>query len=222
MQLPFSEDRDLGYSVILTAFLREWIGGPTSCLSMRRRVLEKILPLPFSEAWRTRADDCLVFGASLAGARKYYLAQPLVRYRVHSENQFFGRSSNKSAVYRRRLAVNTLFEHLERTLCYDIERLAEHHHREFCTIAKPTFRQLTRYFRINVASRASLIRRLACIAEMTAHFLRTAMRPPLIVEDGASPSADRDSLLLPRVFAPADSAITIDARRPRGPRRQAA
>ena len=60
-------DRDLGYSVILTAYLREWIGARTSCLSMRRHVLDKILPLPFCDDWRTRADDCLVFGASLAG-----------------------------------------------------------------------------------------------------------------------------------------------------------
>ncbi len=174
LQLMFSEDRDLGYSVILTALLREWIGGPTSCLSMRRSVLEKILPLPFPEAWRTRADDCLVFGSSLAGARKYYLAQPLVRYRVHSANQFFGRSLDKHTVYRRRLAVNTLFEHLQSSLCYDIDRLAEHHHREFCTIARPTFRQLKRYYSVSVGMHASLIRRLACIAEMTAHFLRTA------------------------------------------------
>ena len=72
VNLLFEEDRDLGYSVILVAHLREWIGAPTSCLSVRRSVLEKILPLPFSEFWRTRADDCLVFGASLVGARKYY------------------------------------------------------------------------------------------------------------------------------------------------------
>ena len=68
LQLKYAADRDLGYSAILTAYLHEWIGAPTSCLSMRRTVLEKILPLPFLEAWRTRADDCLVFGASLAGA----------------------------------------------------------------------------------------------------------------------------------------------------------
>ena len=69
LQLDFATDQDLGYSVILVACLRNWIGGPTSCLSMRRAVLEKILPLPFLDAWRTRADDCLVFGSSLAGAK---------------------------------------------------------------------------------------------------------------------------------------------------------
>lgn len=42
-------DRDLGYSVIRTLARRRWIGVPTSCLSMRRRLLERI-----------GSDDCLV------------------------------------------------------------------------------------------------------------------------------------------------------------------
>jgi glycosyltransferase involved in cell wall biosynthesis len=173
--LKSTRDQDFGYSVILTALLREWIGGATSCLSMRRAVLDKILPLPFLDSWRTRADDCLVFGASLAGARKSYLARPLVRYRVHEGNHHCGRSHDQYAVYRRRLAINTLFEHLERKLCFNFERLAEFHHREFCTIAKPTMRQLRQYLRISLSCRISLIRRLACMAEMTQHFVRAAM-----------------------------------------------
>jgi glycosyltransferase involved in cell wall biosynthesis len=222
LQLKYAEDRDLGYSVILALWLREWIGGPTSCLSMRRRVLDQILPLPFAEAWRIRADDCLVFGASLAGARKYYLAQPLVRYRVHDQNQFFGRCSDKSAVYRRRLAVNALFEYLRRSLCYDLERLSDHHHREFCTISRPTFGQLMRYFRISIGTRASLIRRLVCMAEMTAHFLRTSMRPPRVVTRDASTSMDRDPAPPPRLFVPAESAVHTGVRRPRATMRNAA
>jgi glycosyltransferase involved in cell wall biosynthesis len=176
VQLKYKRDRDLGYSVILAAYLRDWIGGPTSCLSMRRGVLEKILPLPHPEAWRTRADDCLVFGASLAGARKYYLARPLVRYRVHGKNLYFGCAPDRSAVYRRRLAINVLFEHLRHKLSYDIERLGDVHHREFCTIEKPTFLQLMKYFHVNLHVRASILRRLACGAEMARHFMRTAMR----------------------------------------------
>jgi glycosyltransferase involved in cell wall biosynthesis len=175
VQLKYKKDRDLGYSVILAACLRDWIGGPTSCLSMRRGVLEKVLPLPSPEAWRTRADDCLVFGASLAGARKYYLAQPLVRYRVHGKNLYFGCSPDRSAVYRRRLAINSLFEHLRHKLCYDFERLNDIHHREFCTIESPTFQQLLKYFRVSIRSRTSILRRLACGAEMTRHFLRMTL-----------------------------------------------
>jgi len=176
LQLKFADDRDLGYSVILAAYLREWIGAPTSCLSMRRSILERILPLPFLEAWRTRADDCLVFGASLAGARKYYLAQPLVRYRVHPRNHYFGRKIDRCAVYRRRLAINSLFEHLENKLCYNVERFGDFHHREFYTIAKPTLRQLKQYFLISARVPISIGRRLKGFGALTAHFLRANLR----------------------------------------------
>jgi glycosyltransferase involved in cell wall biosynthesis len=212
LQARFSQDRDLGYSVILTACLREWIGAPTSCLSMRRNVLEKILPLPFLEAWRTRADDCLVFGASLAGARKYCLAPPLVRYRVHGDNQFFGRSQEACAVYRRRLAINVLFEHLERKFGYNVERLAEVHHREFRTIASPTFRQLLKYVRVSRGCRISHFRRLSCLADMISHFLRTALASQSRAGDAASPSLDHESTPPLRVFGPRESAANSDAR----------
>jgi hypothetical protein len=46
-------------------------------------LLERILPLSFDTDWRTRADDCLVFGASMVGGRKFFLGRPLVRYRIH-------------------------------------------------------------------------------------------------------------------------------------------
>jgi glycosyltransferase involved in cell wall biosynthesis len=170
VRLLCDEDRDLGYSVILTALLHEWIGGPTSSLSMRRQILEKLLPLPFIDRWRTRADDCLVFGASLAGARKYYLAEPLVRYRVHDANGFCGQRQDAAAVYRRRLAVNVLFEYLKRQLCLDQRGLAEFHHREFSTIPRPTLRQLRQYMRVNRYCVLSLSRRIGCLAEMIRHF----------------------------------------------------
>jgi glycosyltransferase involved in cell wall biosynthesis len=177
VQLRFPEDRDLGYSVILTAYLREWIGAPTSCLSMRRSILERILPLPFLQAWRTRADDCLVFGASLAGARKYYLAEPSVRYRVHPGNHFLGHKADKCATYRRRLAINALLEHLEAKFSYNVVRFGDFHHREFYTIAKPNFRQLKQYYSITARAPAPVGRRLKSIAAMTVHFLRAALRP---------------------------------------------
>ena len=89
----FDEDRELGYSAVLAltrSLIKLWVS-PTSTLSMRRSVLERFLPLPHPEDWRTRADDCLLFGASLAGASKYYSAAPLVGYRVHGKNRWHGR-----------------------------------------------------------------------------------------------------------------------------------
>jgi glycosyltransferase involved in cell wall biosynthesis len=175
VELRYPEDRDLGYSVILTAYMCEWIGAPTSCLSMRRHVLDQILPLPFLDAWRTRADDCLVFGASLAGARKYFLAQPLVRYRVHANNQFFGRKCDEHAKFRRRLAMNALFQHLEAKFCYDERRFGEFHHREFRTLTNPTLRQLLKYCTISRRARLSLSQRLKSYTALTGHYLRSKL-----------------------------------------------
>lgn len=171
VELEFPEDRDLGYSVVRTAYLCEWIGASTSCLSMRRNLLESILPLPFLESWRTRADDCLVFGSSLAGGRKYFLAEPLVRYRTHATNHFCGRKSTAREQYFRRLAMNVLFEHLQRKLGYNAARFGDFHHREFRTIPRPTLRDLLHYYSINYRAPISLVRRLTGYAALTAHFL---------------------------------------------------
>ena len=88
--LKWKTDRDLGYSAAAAHHQFRWIGAPTSALSMRRWVVERIFPIPFHDDWRIRADDCLVFGASLVGANKHYMARPLVRYRVHDRNRFYG------------------------------------------------------------------------------------------------------------------------------------
>lgn len=167
----YPDNRDLGYSVITTAYFRDWIGAATSCLSMRRHVLEKILPLPFVDEWRVRADDCLVFGASLAGARKRFLAQPLVKYRVHGKNHYRRRAVTRRATYRRRLAINRLFEFIERKLHYNVTRLAEFSHREFRTIERPSFRQLVKYSRVSLGAPASVIRRLTCVAVIAGHYI---------------------------------------------------
>ena len=174
VDLQYENNCDLGYSAALTALKQNWIGASTSCLSMRRWLLNEILPLPFVDSWRIRADDCLVYGASLAG-RKYYLAQPLVRYRVHSQNRFFGLKLDKFAKYRHQLAINELFEHYRRKLCYDPDRFGDFLHREFATIGRPSYRYLRGYSKLVMNSKASLTRRLSRIAAMTRHYLRTRM-----------------------------------------------
>lgn len=175
--MAFPNDRDLGYSLVETAFARSWIGAATSCLSMRRSLLQRILPLPFVDDWRVRADDCLVFGASLAGARKRFLAQPLVRYRVHGRNHYRGRTANHLEVFRRRLAINRLFEHLQRSLCLNAPRLAEFGHQEFLALEKPSFRQFVTYAGISMRAPSFITRRIHCVLEMLRHFLGTLRDP---------------------------------------------
>ena len=67
-----------------------FIGAPTSCLSMRRNVAAALIPYRWPRDWVTRADEVLVIGASLCGARKFSLSAQLVGYRVHGRNDYFG------------------------------------------------------------------------------------------------------------------------------------
>ena len=88
----YPKDFDYGFSVIEALEFQSWRGGQTSSLSLRRSILEAFLPLGLEQDWRTRADDCLVFGAAMVGGHKYFLADPLVRYRVHERNAWYRKS----------------------------------------------------------------------------------------------------------------------------------
>lgn len=81
----------IGSSVCSASLFSEWVGNVTSSLAMRRSIAEKIFPLPHVSDWKTRADDCLIWGASLAGAVKYKSNTAGVFYRIHEENHYAGR-----------------------------------------------------------------------------------------------------------------------------------
>lgn len=106
--LAHPRDHDHGFSVIEALRFQSWRGGPTSSLSIRRSVLEAFLPLDLEIDWPTRADDCLVFGAAVAGAHKFFLAEPLVRYRVHHSNAWFGQTFSKHDEMQREYKLNRL------------------------------------------------------------------------------------------------------------------
>jgi len=159
----FGRDRQLGFSILATLYLRKWIGSPTSGISMRRRILEKILPMPddFLNDWRVRADDCLVWGASLAGAYKCYLDKRLVGYRIHDNNNFNRRTFNYTYRIKRIIAVNRLFNYF-----IEINNLENkaHFHKlikyEFRTIQKPSIKNLLDYIRITRMIEAGLGKKL--------------------------------------------------------------
>jgi glycosyltransferase involved in cell wall biosynthesis len=85
-------DRDLGVRPLQEYHLQPWHGSPTSALLLRARLCRSVLEMPGGLAgeWRTRADDCLVLGAGILGAHKYFVARPTVRYRVHGGNRWYG------------------------------------------------------------------------------------------------------------------------------------
>ncbi|NJM19669.1 MAG: glycosyltransferase family 2 protein [Richelia sp. RM1_1_1] len=111
----YAYDLDLGYSVIKTYCLGEWIGSITSTLSMRREIVNKILPIPYTDDWRVRSDDCLIWGASLVGAKKFYMSQCLVMYRIHKHNNYHNDKSleiNISFEYKRLLKRSAIMNYI--------------------------------------------------------------------------------------------------------------
>lgn len=166
----FPEDRDLGYSAVLAltrSLVKLWVS-PTSTMSMRRTVLERFLPLPRLEDWRTRADDCLLFGSALAGARKYHSAAPLVGYRVHGENRWYGRTFDAAYEEQREARLDRLLEDLAQRL--DLPDLAAYAADEFARLPSPTARQMRHYARIALGADLPLRARVVQVGSILRHF----------------------------------------------------
>jgi len=105
------EATDLGYTVLGTWVRARWFGAPTSALALRRKLAARVLDLPqeFVANWRISADNCLVFGASVLGARKYFLPTGNVDYRIHGRNGWWheqARMREFAAQFRSRCLIN--------------------------------------------------------------------------------------------------------------------
>lgn len=147
--------RDMGNSALAAVFFRHWVGAPTSCLSIRSSLLEKILPYPRESCWKTRADDVLVLGSSIMGAHKYHLGDQLVRYRVHEKNHYSGRKWSCVEKMQYALKLNAMINWYCDTAGYDVSLLRKLASKEFRTIERPIFKELVMYLRLCSQSRAS-------------------------------------------------------------------
>lgn len=144
------EDLNLGFSLIAVLKERIFLGSITSTLAIRRSLSLTLLPVlrQVAPRWRIRADDTIVYGASLAGARKYYLAAPTVLYRIHEKNCLFGRASSMEDDIAHGLRRDTFFELLARHLGLGPSvRLRVVW--EFLSIKQPTRSQYRVYVRLN-------------------------------------------------------------------------
>jgi glycosyltransferase involved in cell wall biosynthesis len=133
------EAADLGYTVLGTWVRARWYGAPTSALALRRKLAARVLDLPpdFVANWRISADNCLVFGASLLGAKKYFLPTGNVDYRIHGRNGWWheqARMREFAAQFRSRCLINHYARrmHLD-ALALDLARA------EFKSRARPTW-----------------------------------------------------------------------------------
>lgn len=186
-----SADRDWGFSVLSTMLAGTWVGAPTSCLSMRTSLARRILPFPFESEWRIQADNVLVYGASVLGAHKYELGEPLIERRVHGSNLYFGRRMDPRQSMRFELIKNRLIAWYARQAGYDLADLPRLLTREFSTIARPTWREYRRYLRMSRHSSLPMTTRIKQTASLTAHLLKSRRGPALMAEPKTAATVER-------------------------------
>ncbi|MFI4958773.1 MAG: glycosyltransferase family 2 protein [Lysobacterales bacterium] len=141
---------DLGYTAISTYKLTFWYGAPTSAVSMRLPWARRVLDLPdaFRETWRTSPDNCLVYGASVLGARKYYLPTGCVGYRIHGKNAWLSNRSPTQA-YRNLWHSRILIGHYARMAAIDDSCASiELCKLEYRTKPHPPWSETKRYIRL--------------------------------------------------------------------------
>jgi glycosyltransferase involved in cell wall biosynthesis len=151
---PPHGDHDYGQTFLRTLVGNEWIGAPTSAIAMRRALAEDLLPCPLETVWRTSADNVLVLGASLVGARKYHMAWPGIDYRVHGGNFWFGRERTPRVRTEYQRAYNrTITHYLSRVegafrIRSETEGLPRLLAREFRTIPAPLASEARAYAKL--------------------------------------------------------------------------
>jgi glycosyltransferase involved in cell wall biosynthesis len=183
--------RNHGYSVLAALLAKRFVGGPTSSLSMRRSIAHFVLPCPFEADWRTRADDVLVLGASIAGGRKYQMPGMQIEYRVHGQNHFSGRRPDMGKKLRHGLAVNRLVEWYAQQSGYNVAEAASMLHREFQTIERPSFREWMDYLSMSWRSKLPLSVRARHLGETTQYYLQTRLTRRATTQ----PIADAETIL---------------------------
>jgi glycosyltransferase involved in cell wall biosynthesis len=176
------EITDLGLTIVRTLERKAFIGGPTSCLSLRRKLAARLFPIPLHEDWRTRADDCLVFGASLAGARKFRIECELVAYRLHGQNAYFCNSAiwKPEVLLSRKIALRRLFNFLRKKL-YLEEELKRLAYLEFKTIPKPSRQDLYEYVGYVLKNGAEDYGRLRGIASILKWYVKSAVPTEVLI-----------------------------------------
>ena len=172
----YNFDVDLGYSVIKTLCVGEWIGSITSTLSMRRKILQKILPIPYVEDWRVRADDSLIWGSSVVGAKKFYMSCSSVLYRIHKNNNFYNDKSldiNTSFEYQRLFKRSTLLNYISQKNSINIPLfLAYTSLQELKTIPCPSKKDFSIYLKIIFLLESNLYWKIKGIFLLGIYFYR--------------------------------------------------
>lgn len=139
---------DLGYTAISTYLDAHWYGAPTSALALRTAYARRALDLPAEvlPTWRLSADNCLVYGASILGARKLFLPTGCVHYRIHGNNGWWGRQ-NAQTKFLNRHRSRCLVEQYARRIGLT-DACIEDIEYEYRSKPDPSWREARRYARL--------------------------------------------------------------------------
>jgi hypothetical protein len=137
---------DLGFSAVTTYLDFDFVGGPLSSLSMRRRLAERIAPLVDDSDWAEQPEACLVFAASLAGARKAHLPRPLVKLAPETPT-FSNHRQQLETDFSYRLKALRLISRLARQLHFDTGFIRQLVNMEFESKAADDWSQFMKYCR---------------------------------------------------------------------------
>jgi len=88
-----------------------WLGASTSAISISGRVYREILPYPYEEDFRIRADDVFVYASSIIGAKKFFIPSLTIGWRKHQSNNTLTYSGKDRENEERMQAVKKLFQH---------------------------------------------------------------------------------------------------------------
>jgi glycosyltransferase involved in cell wall biosynthesis len=151
---------DLGYTAISTYLDAHWYGAPTSALALRTACARRALDLPNDalSTWRLSADNCLVYGASILGARKLFTPTGCVHYRVHGNNGWWGRQSAQ-AKFLNRYRSRCLIEQYARRVGLT-DACIEDIKYEYRSKPQPSWREARRYARLALRGRISTLHNL--------------------------------------------------------------
>lgn len=172
-------DRDCGLTVLPSYHLQYWQGSPSSALSMRRGLAQRVLGLaePLLQDWRVRADDVLVYGAHIFAARTRYLAAAAVRYRVHGNNLWVDRTSSRADTIGYEYRLDRMLAHYAQAAGVGPESLRRVR-REFETKPHPTRAEFRLYRRLAWSAPLPLGKRLELVIAMLRHYRRTRAAAP--------------------------------------------
>ena len=92
---------DVNHSAHLVAYLRLWLGQPTSALAVRSSLYRLVFSYYPETDWEISADQVIVRGTSIAGGSKRFVRSIGINYRVHGKNNYHGTDYRAHSVRQR-------------------------------------------------------------------------------------------------------------------------